>query len=361
MNTNSLNKNNNQDFDKIKNIKNDIDKFLLYISEISAKLKEYYSELVKNNKSNIFLFGIDSLFFQNKLIDYEFKNYNELLDMITNKMYCEYFKLYKLMLKYVDEHFNDPKTLNNLKVRDSFPIYKDLEIYKKYDFQIINDIHQEIHVIFGIMHNFLVEKKQKLISHQDKNNLGLNIDNFVNTFNFEIVNFEQQINLFSNYLDFFHKLHFKHLSRFLTKIEVFYLQINNDINININNVDNENIKNEIMNENIEKNLKSPLRKSLSIKNIDFDNMSLSDQSSNNDEQKIKLNTLQHVFPSNIINNNEENNINVENKIDDDIISESDNDTEMSVIDKEDKLEGLTGKHRKNVKKRLRRKSKIIEP
>jgi len=152
MNTNSLNKNNNQDFDKIKNIKNDIDKFLLYISEISAKLKEYYSELVKNNKSNIFLFGIDSLFFQNKLIDYEFTNYNELLDMITNKMYCEYFKLYKLMLKYVDEHFNDPKTLNNLKVRDSFPIYKDLEIYKKYDFQIINDIHQEIHVIFGIMH-----------------------------------------------------------------------------------------------------------------------------------------------------------------------------------------------------------------
>jgi len=127
---------------------------------------------------------------------------------------------------------------------------------------------------------------------------------------------------------------------------VFYLQINNDINININNVDNENIKNEIMNENIEKNLKSPLRKSLSIKNIDFDNMSLSDQSSNNEEQKIKLNTLQHVFPSNIINNNEENNINVENKIDDEIISESDNDTEMSVIDKEDKLEGLTGKHRK---------------
>ena len=36
------------------------------------------------------------MFFQNKLIDYEFKNYNQLLDLITNKMYCEYFKLYKL-------------------------------------------------------------------------------------------------------------------------------------------------------------------------------------------------------------------------------------------------------------------------
>jgi hypothetical protein len=170
--------------------------------------------LLLNINQPYLIFGIDSCYFQNKLIENQLQSLFKLYDMILNRMYCEYFKLYKLMLKYVDEHFNDPKTLNNLKVRDSFPIYKDLEIYKKYDFQIINDIHQEIHVIFGIMHNFLVEKKQKLISHQDKNNLGLNIDNFVNTFNFEIVNFEQQINLFSNYLDFFHKLHFKHLSRF---------------------------------------------------------------------------------------------------------------------------------------------------
>ena len=360
MDTHNTDHNKNNDFDKIKNVKNEIDKFLIYIKEISDKLKEYYSDLVLNNKSNIFLFGIDSLFFQNKLIDYEFKNYNQLLDLITNKMYCEYFKLYKLMIKYIHDTISDPKTLNNLKIRDNFPTYKDLEIYKKYDFQVINDIHQEIHVIFNITHNFLIEKKQKLIGHQDKNNLGLNIDNFVNTFNFEINNFDQQINLFSNYLDFFHKLHFKHLSRFLTKIEVFYLQINNDINININNVDNENIKNEIMNVNIEKNLKSPLRKSLSIKKFDIDNMSLSDQSSNNEE--FKINKLENVFPSNIVDNNEENNINEENKNshDNETISDSDNDTVMSIIDKEDKLEGLTGKHRKNVKKRLRRKSKIIE-
>ena len=375
--------NNNHDFDKIISTKNEIDKIILYITEISSKLKEHYSELVHNNKSKLSLFGIDSLFFQNKLIDYEFKNYNELLDFITNKMYCEYYKLYKLILKYIEENLTDKNTVQNIKTRDIFPIYKDLEIYKKYDFQIINDIHQEVYGLFNILQKFLNEKKQRLVYHQEKNNLGLNINNFVNTFNFEINSFEQQTQLFYNYLEFFHSLHIKHLSRFLTKIEVFYLQINNDININTNNVDKKNMINEIINNNTDKNLRKPLRKSLSIKTNNTDLSYLSDNSFNED---INVNSIKNMFHDinknndvehlNTIINQTNNSDNVDQVDDsDDVEQVNDSDDVDQVNDSDDidqvndsddvdqvnddlqsKLVGLSGNKRRNVKKRIKRKS-----
>jgi hypothetical protein len=39
------------------------------------------------------------MFFQNKLIDYEFKNYNQLLDLITNKIY--FLKILLIIIKKI--------------------------------------------------------------------------------------------------------------------------------------------------------------------------------------------------------------------------------------------------------------------
>ena len=303
-------------FDKIKNIKNDIDKFLIYIIDICNELKNHYTDLANNNKSNIFIFGIDSLFSQNKLINFELKTNNDHLDLIINKMYCEYFKLYTLMLNYVLSEINDPEILNNLKIRNIFPVYKDLEINKKYDFKIINDIHQEISNIFAILNNNLLEKKQKLISHKDLNELGLNIDNFVNSFNFNVNQLENQINLFYKYLNFFYKIHYKHLNRFLIKIEVFYIQIRNDINININNVDNENMKKNILNKTKENNLKSPIRKSINISNFDISSLN---NHTDTDNEHIQINNLINKLNNNDLSTDQNNDIH-----------ESDSDSEYSI-------------------------------
>jgi len=336
----------NHEFDKIKNIKNDIDKLLIYIIDISNELKNHYTDLANNNKSNIFLFGIDSLFSQNKLINFELKTNNDHLDLITNKMYCEYFKLYKLMLNYVQNEINDSEILNNLKIRNIFPVYKDLEINKKYDFKIINDIHQEISNVFAVLNNNLLEKKQKLISHKDINNLGLNIDNFVNSFNFNVNYLENQINLFYKYLNFFYKLHYKHLNRFLIKIEVFYIQISNDINININNVDNENTKNNILNKTQENNLKSPIRKSINISNFD-----LSSLNNHTDDEHLQINNIINKLNNNDINldnNNQskDQSIHQNNDIKHNI-HESDSDSEYSIQN--------TSKQENNIKKKILKK------
>ena len=42
-----------------------------------TNLKETYNELVKKNSNRVFLFCLDSLFFQYKLLNLEFENYNK--------------------------------------------------------------------------------------------------------------------------------------------------------------------------------------------------------------------------------------------------------------------------------------------
>ena len=62
-----------------------------------------------------------------------------------------------------------------------------------------------------------------------KNNTGLNIDNFVNTFNFNIIIMREKLTLFVTYIEFFHKLHNKYFKRFTTKVQLMFGQINHDI------------------------------------------------------------------------------------------------------------------------------------
>jgi hypothetical protein len=61
-------------------------------------------------------------------------------------MYCEYFKLYKIITEYVYENINDKKITEIIKV-NNFPVYKDLEPFKEYSFETTTEIHENILVI----------------------------------------------------------------------------------------------------------------------------------------------------------------------------------------------------------------------
>jgi hypothetical protein len=65
--------------------------------------------------------------------------------------------------------------------------------------------------------------------YQGKNNIGLNIDNFVNTLNYNNTMMREKVTLFVSYMEFFHKLHHKYFKRFTTKLQLMYSQITHDI------------------------------------------------------------------------------------------------------------------------------------
>ncbi len=149
---------------------------------------------------------------------------------INNRMYCEYFKLHKIITDYISKNIIDKKILEMIKV-NNYPIYKDLEPFKEYNIEVILDIHESILNLLSVLISTLNNKENELEIHKTKQNIGLNIDNFITTFSFNITVLREKIILFITYIEFFHKMHTKYLKRFNNKIQLMHTHIMNDIKL----------------------------------------------------------------------------------------------------------------------------------
>jgi hypothetical protein len=124
------------------------------------------------------------------------------------------------------------------------------------------------------LNNILINKEYDLKVYQTKNNIGLSIDNFVNTFNFNNVMLKEKIILFITYLEFFHKLHNKYFKRFTTKLQLMYSQITHDIKFEDNDESKKNKNTDMLNalrdEEVGKNILKELKASINDNN-EFEN------------------------------------------------------------------------------------------
>ncbi len=216
------------DFNNIVTIRSTVKGIFDTLKQRIDKLKHLYSEFIQHNDNNLFVFGLDSFRFQSKLIDIEYDDMMRLFLAINNRMYCEYFKLYKIIIAYIHETIEDKKIIEIIKV-NNFPVYKDLEPYKEYKFEIVLDLHENILILLSSIMNSIENKETELEVYQKKRRIGLNIDNFVTTFNYDITMMREKVGVFLTYIEFFHILHTKYLKRFSNKIQLMYSHINNDI------------------------------------------------------------------------------------------------------------------------------------
>jgi hypothetical protein len=209
-------------------IKNDINELLNSLTIRVKKLKDIYDEIIRSNLSSNSIFGLDSFKFQSRLMDAENEDLCRLYKMVSNKMYCEYYKLHKMIIQYTDITFKDSKLAYLSKAND-FPIYKDLEPFKEYDFIMIQNIHETtLTVLLGI-YDLALNNKEELKLLKNKKEYGLSIDNYINAFQYDIDKITNQIKLFCDYITFFHKSQLKYLKRIHTKMRLFSEQINGDI------------------------------------------------------------------------------------------------------------------------------------
>ena len=212
-----------QHFDSIKELRNQVMLCFNALEIKQQRLKMTTIDFVSNNKHNLFIFGLDSFQFQSKLIDYEYNDMKKYYFALNNRMYCEYYKLYKLILQYVDE------TICSNKIKNVFPVYKDLEPFKQYDFEIIVELHKTILVLLNDLNDHIVEKENQLKTFINKQKSGLNINNFVNTYDFDIIVIKQKRTLYLSYLEFFHHIHTKHFKRFSKKMKLMNDYLDEDI------------------------------------------------------------------------------------------------------------------------------------
>jgi hypothetical protein len=232
------------DFNNLITIRNNVKVVFDILQSRINKLKQFYSDFIKNNKNKLFVFGLDSFHFQSRLIDIEYDDMKRLFLAINNRMYCEYFKLYKIITEYVYENIREKKITEIIKL-NNFPVYKDLEPYKEYNFEIITEIHENILIIISSILSNLNMRENELNIHKSKKDIGLTIDNFITSFNYELIVMREKISMFLTYTEFFHQLHIKYLKRFNNKIQLLYLHISNDIKFDETIEMNKDVKNEI--------------------------------------------------------------------------------------------------------------------
>jgi len=249
------------DFNDIINIRNNVKNVFDILQVRINRLHQMYGEFIKTNKSEMFVFGLDSFHFQSKLIDIEYDDMKRLFLVINNRMYCEYFKLHKIIVDYISKNVFDKKVTDLVKI-NNFPIYKDLEPFKEYKFELILDIHENILNLLGMLMSILFNKENELSIHKTKQKIGLNIDNFITSFNFNINVMREKIMMFITYIEFFHKMHSKYLKRFSNKIQLMYTHISNDIKFDDSVEISKNKKKELLDEFVTGNMDKTLLKEL---------------------------------------------------------------------------------------------------
>jgi hypothetical protein len=196
-----------------------------------TKLKSLTNDFIQHNQETLFVFGLDSFKFQSKMIDLEYIDMQKYFSALNNRMYCEYYKLYKIVSEYIETTIGlaQNKTFEMIKANSKFPIYKDLEPYKQYNFETIEEVHKTIISLLNGIHEYIVLKDAELDTFKMKQYSGFNINNFVNTFDFNIIIVKQKLTLFMSYLEFFHNIHTKHFKRFSKKMKLMDDHINDDI------------------------------------------------------------------------------------------------------------------------------------
>lgn len=208
----------NINFNKVIHLYNVANEHNNDIQGIIEKLLLTYKTLVDQNKRKDLLFCLDSFFFQCKIFKQEFDDLNNFRLLFYNRLYCDYYKLYSLMI----DDLNDIKLLPNHEYSlTKYENYKDLEPTKEYKLQDIENLNKDIIDILSKL-CFKYTKMAKNIKEYNKiNQVGYTISNFLNTLTYENNNLLEKITLYKNYIAFFDQSHINHFNKLISDYDIF--------------------------------------------------------------------------------------------------------------------------------------------
>lgn len=216
--------------------------------EINQKLMSLniiYLDVVKNHTIKDYTFGLDAFYFQSKLIEYEYEDMKKLLNIITNRFYCEYYKLYKIITDYIH---NEAKLSNIVLNKTTFPVYKDLDKGINYDFKLTIDIQAIIVQYINELNIFLSSKNAELNTNNRKQTtMGINIEHIVHFQSFTNALLEEQIMMFIRYVDTLNKHHTKYINRLYFISKALIDDVNEEITTNTEE-EEDFVKNEMIDE-----------------------------------------------------------------------------------------------------------------
>ena len=214
-------------FKNIISIKREIGHTKNNVTNKLNELKNLHGELIKDNNKHIFLFCLDSFYYQYKIFAMEFEHIKKLRSILNNRMYCDYYKLHNIIIKFCKEHIPE-ETINV----QTFPVYKDLEPFQEYRIEDIVLLHDSILQLINTLYTETQTKEDAILHYNDNHKVGFSISNFLNTLSHENRILQEQITLFINYISFFHISQQKQLKKLHIRVGEFYKEVDENINMN---------------------------------------------------------------------------------------------------------------------------------
>lgn len=237
------------EFSEIIHLYEEIQNQRIKIQEKLGQVKEIYNELIKNNNKKIFLFCLDAFYFQYKVLNIEMDNLNRFTSLINNRMYGDYYKLYTIMITKASQYIctdcsdldlasssNQVDSTNPICLTKIIRPYNDLEPFHEYPIVDTQSLHQDIIIIIEKIFEYYT-KKENEIHDYNMNKIGISIDSFINTLEYDNNLIQEQIQLYVNYISFFHKMQIEYLAKLVNKIVAFHSEIDEDMLSNNPNTD----------------------------------------------------------------------------------------------------------------------------
>ena len=188
-----------------------IDSTIVIMQKSINDMKVHHKKYRNMNLENMYVHALDSINFQSKICRIEFSHIVTLFAMLNNHMYCEYYKLYSTMAT----------------TKERITIYDDLDeirVYSNNEFQDLFDvISKELHKICDEVN----EKKLNLDDYKKDQSIGVNVNNFITTYIFDLNVLMEKFNLYMLHIKFFQKIQNTRYDRVIAKLDAFDIIIKN--------------------------------------------------------------------------------------------------------------------------------------
>lgn len=220
-----------ESFDATLALRQDIQSVLGNLGSKIESLKKTYAELLRTHQNASSLFGIDSFYFQNTLLETEHDNMSGIFKRIDNRFYCDYYTLHKIVHDYIRNEVKDPDLVKKTSPTKSFPVYKSLEPTRSYPIQHVIDIQSGILSTLTELENHLVSRETVLVNDVKQSDLGINIDNLILSQQYANLLLRERIKMYLSNIERFNCHHMKYFTRLYLKLKLMVGIVNEDISV----------------------------------------------------------------------------------------------------------------------------------
>ena len=187
-------------------------------------IKAQYNELVRRNSKKIYLYCLDSMYFQYKILRVELEQFQKMIALIFNRMYGDYYKLYNIIQSQCREN-----STNIILSSENVVVYKDLDPFTEFSVEDLALTHRIIIETLKKLSELYATKQEEINDHNTNMRVGFSVTSFISTLSYENKLLGEHMSLYSDYLSFYHSSQRKYLDNALGKINSFMREIEDEI------------------------------------------------------------------------------------------------------------------------------------